>query len=234
MDYQLGKTGPQVDDALRSHLDDGSILIPKNSNIGIKIDEDNPQFGWKDIIGQIIPRSGGQAAPAFTAFRGTKVKEYAFSNTDLIDNITFHMPHDYVPGTDMYIHIHWGHNGTAISGTFAGNFYVMYSKGYTQSGEVFNSEITIPWSLSTPDITTYPQWAHNIHEIQFTNDGGDATHLDSNKLEVDGLIVVSFDTTTVPTITGSASSNLPYVFTIDIHYQSTEVATKNRNYPFYS
>lgn len=200
---------------------------------GIKCGLDTPDWGWKDLVGQIIPRSGGGAAPAFTAFRGGKVKEYAFSNTDIIDNITFHMPHDYAPNTDMFIHIHWGHNGTAISGTFSGNLNVIYSKGYNQAGEIFEAETVVPWSLSTPDIATYPRWCHDIHEVQLSASGGGAGLLDTDKLEIDGLIVVQLETTTVPTITGSVASNLPYVFTVDIHYQSTEVATQNKNYPFY-
>jgi hypothetical protein len=209
------------------------IVLPCSETTGIKCDFDNPTYGWKDLVGQIVPRSGGQAAPAFTAFRGGKVKEYAFSNTDIIDNITFHMPHDYVLGSDMFIHIHWGHNGTAISGTFAGNMNIMYSKGYTQAGEIFEAETVIPWTLSTPDVTTFPRWSHNIHEFQMSAPAGAGGLIDTDKLEIDGLIVVQFETTTVPSITGSATSNLPYVFTIDIHYQSTETATKNRNYPFY-
>ena len=93
-------------------------VFPKTSGIGIKVDENSPTFGWRDIVGQIVPRGTGTPAPAFTAFRGGRVMAYAFQANDIIDNITFHIPHDYVPGTDMYIHAHWGHNGTAISGNF--------------------------------------------------------------------------------------------------------------------
>ena len=30
----------------------------------------------------------------------------------VIDDITFHLPHDYVPNTDIFIHVHWTHAGT--------------------------------------------------------------------------------------------------------------------------
>jgi hypothetical protein len=83
-------------------------IYPSTSDGGIKVDHNTPVFGWKDLLGQIIPREGGGAAPAFTAFRGTKIKNYAFNSGDLIDLITFHMPHDYVPNTSVYIHFHWG------------------------------------------------------------------------------------------------------------------------------
>jgi heme-degrading monooxygenase HmoA len=30
--------------------------------------------------------------------------------------VSFHMPHDYVPGTEMFIHVHWSHNSTIVTG----------------------------------------------------------------------------------------------------------------------
>ncbi|MCK4635847.1 MAG: hypothetical protein KAT32_03210 [Candidatus Moranbacteria bacterium] len=53
-------------------------------------------------------------------------------------------------------------------------------------------------------------------------------------MEPDGLLMVSLKTTTIPTITGSATSNLPYIFTVDIHYQSTGIGTKNKVPDFYN
>lgn len=210
----------------------GNIILPKTSGVGIKVDEDIPVFGWKDLTGQIIPRVGGGAAPAFTAWRGGNQRNYAFNTNEMIDLITFHMPHDWVPGTHLYLHTHWGHNGTAISGNFSFEYYVTWSKGYTQG--IGTAEITIPDTIATPDVATFPRWAHNIKEVQLSNVGGDATHLDTGALEVDGLIEIAFKVTTIPTITGSAASNLPYVKMIDLHYQSTQTATKNRNIPFYT
>ncbi|MCK4635848.1 MAG: hypothetical protein KAT32_03215 [Candidatus Moranbacteria bacterium] len=82
---------------------DGDFLVfDKAVGNGIKIDTTTPDFGWRDLTGPIIPKAGGGTAPAFTAFRGTNIKSYAFQSSDVIDNITFHLPHDYVPGTDIY------------------------------------------------------------------------------------------------------------------------------------
>jgi hypothetical protein len=93
--------------------------------------------------------------------------------------------------------------------------------------------LTLPWSISTPDVATFPQWSHNIHEVLACIPGGDATHLDCGLLEPDGLVQVAFDVTTIPTITGSATTNRPYIFMLDLHYQSNQMATKGRNIPFY-
>jgi hypothetical protein len=212
----------------------GPLIMPKTAGVGIKVDTASPVYGWKDLVGQIVPRTGGAPAPAFTAFRGTNLLSYAFGAGDKIDNMTFHWPHDWVFGTDVYFHVHWGHNGTAISGNLVLNWYFAWSKGYTQSGQVFNSETNINQSISTPDVATYPRWAHNISEFILTSDGGSATTLDRNLLEVDGLLCVALNVQTIPTITGSATSNLPYIFMVDVHYQSTQMATKGRNIPFYT
>jgi len=209
-------------------------VYPSTSGYGLKVDHSSPVWGWKDLTGQIIPRSGGAAAPAFTPFHGSNVKVYSGNAGDKIDNITFHIPHDYVPNTDMYIHIHWGHNGTAISGTFSGNYHAIYSKGYTQAGEIFESELTIPWTTGAiADVIEVPRWSHNITELAITNAGGDTTHFDRADIETDGLMMISWTIGTTPTISGSDESNLPYIFMIDLHYQSNQLATKGRNTPFY-
>ena len=208
------------------------LTFDKSSGRGIKIDTATPTFGWRDLLGAIIPKARGGTAPAFTAFRGTNVKEYAFQAADIIEDITYHIPHDYVLGSDIHLHLHWGHNGTAISGNLVVDYYLMYAKGHGQA--IFNSEINITETISTPNVADRPQWGHEIDEIQVSNDGGDATHLDRALLEPDGVIKLSLITTTIPTITGSATSDLPYLFTVDIHYQSTNIATKDKAPDFYA
>lgn len=211
----------------------GNYVLPKEAGTGFLVDPASPTYGWKDLIGQIIPRVGGGAAPVFTAYRGGAVRNYAFATNDVIDNVTFHMPHDWVPGTNMYLHVHWGHNGTAISGNFNINWTYTYSKGYNQAGFIFEAEKTYSQSIPVTSITTHPRWGHFIDEFQFTTPGGSVNQLNTNTLEVDGLIELALQVTGIPTITGSAASNLPYIFLVDIHYQSTQMSTKGRNYPFY-
>ena len=87
------------------------LILPKASGKGIKIDVDAPTFGWKDLLGNVITDTAGGDAPVLTVFRGGSVREYAYTLNDKAD-LRFHMPHDYVPGSDIYLHIHWAHNGT--------------------------------------------------------------------------------------------------------------------------
>ena len=210
------------------------IILPKTAGKGIKVDPAAPTFGWRDIVGQIIPHPTGSAAPAFTAYHTGNTLSYAFNTNDKIDNITFHMPHDYIPGTDIFIHMHWGQNGTAISGSLVVDYYLGYCKGHNQSSQIFAAPINVAQTVSTPDVATFPRWGHFINEIQVSNNGGDSTHLDTNALEPDGLVLMSFNLTTKPTITGSATSNLPYIFMIDIHYQSSNIGTKQKSPNFYT
>lgn len=51
--------------------------------------------------------------------------------------------------------------------------------------------------------------------------------LDTDLIEVDGVIIVALVVSTIPTITGG-SPNEPFLITADIHYQSNNLATKNK------
>ena len=205
-----------------------SIIIPDETGYGIKVDPDAPSWGWRDITGMVLPDQQGANAPALTAFRGGSVRRYAFSNTDKAD-CEFHIPHDYVPGTDLYIHYHWAHNGTAISGNIVADFYVTYAKRATGA---FGAEKNVTNTTNTVNISTTPQYQHNVYESQLSTSGGSATLLDTDDIEVDGVIGVNFTMTTIPTITGG-SPNEPFVFMIDLHYQSTNIGTKDKDPGYY-
>ena len=220
------------------------LVFPKASGLGIKIENNanpypsNPTFGWKDLLGPIVPHVGGGTAPTSTLYRGngTNIRFYAFANTQVIDQVPLHMPHDYALGTDVYLHLHWTHAGTAISGSLVVNMYTTYCKGYNQSGQTFNAELNTTITQATANVATFPQYGHFIQEFQQSTPGGSASQLDTNLLEPDGLIMVGGVATTVPTISGSpaGSANSPFFLFVDLHYQSTMLTTKNRNAPFYT
>lgn len=205
------------------------IVLPKTSGKGIKVDTASPTFGWRDLIGDVAPREVGTGAPSLGTFRAGNVKLWSFSSGDRFD-CSFHVPHDYAPGTDMYVHVHWSHNGTNISGTFAANFYHTYAKRGSQS---FPAEKTLGLSVGSLSISNTPQYAHRVDEVQLSVNGGSSTQIDSAAIEVDGVILINFDVTTIPTITGG-TPNEPFVFFIDIHYQSSNIGTKNKISNFYA
>lgn len=236
MDSTETSLGPLVEKLLGGSLplrgatltDD--LVLPKTSGVGIKVDTATPTFGWADIIGDVRPKTTGGGSPALETFIGGQTAAYCFLANDVID-FAWHIPHDYVPGTDLYVHIHWAHNGTNISGSFVVDVYSTYAKGHNQANFAAEKNVTI--TVPTPDLTTVPQYRHRIDEVQLSSNGGSATLLDSSLIEVDGLIICRMKATTIPTITGGSTK--PFILFADLHYQTTGVmGTKQKAPSFYT
>lgn len=209
--------------------DDGVIsddlVLPATTGKGIKRgDGTSSSFGWKDLIGDVSPKQSGAGSPTFAAWRGGQVRSYFFAAGDDSD-LLYHMPHDWVPGTDLFIHVHWGHNGTAISGSLVVDFYATFARGFSQAvnGD-FIAEVNTTLTVETPDIATVPQYRHRVDEIQLTAASPTANQLDTDILEVDGLLLVHMNATTIPTISGGTQTK-PSIFTVDLHYQSMDGGT---------
>lgn len=185
---------------------------------------------WKDLLGDITPKTSGVGAPALSAFRGGNVRGFAYSAGDDGDAV-FHIPHDYAPGTDLHLHLHWAHNGTTIAGSLIVDFYLTYAKGHNQAD--FPVEITSQLTVATPNIATVPRYRHRVDEIQISAASPSGSQIDTALIEPDGIIIVHFDTNTIPTITGG-SPNEPFFITLDLHYQSNIVGTANKVPNFYS
>lgn len=205
------------------------FVVDKTNGKGIRVDKSAPTFAWFDLIGTPLPRTTGPGTPTLAAFRGGNARQFCFAAGEDLD-ADFHIPHDYAPGTDVYLHFHWGHNGTAISGSLVIDTHHTYTKGHNQA--IFPAEKTVQLTVSTPDIATIPQYSHRIDEVQLSSNGGSATLIDSALLEPDGLIILHYDVSTIPTITGG-SPNKPFLHHVDLHYQTTSVGTKQKEPDFY-
>lgn len=204
------------------------IQLPKTSGAGIKVDITTPTWGWRDLEGVEITDVLGANAATLTLYQ-TPVREYAYSVGDIMD-IRFHIPHDLVPNTDMFIHFHWSHIGTAISGNMSVNCSSTYAKGHNQAN--FPAPKVVPITYATTNIATTPAFRHRIEEAAWSSAGGSATLFDTALLEVDGLILMNLAVTAIPTITGG-TSNEPFIHRVDLHYQSTNIATKAKAPNFY-
>ena len=217
---------PEADDTLASTGENkGRILLADGADgVGWQTTV------WKDLIGDVTPKTSGPGAPTLAAFRGGNVRTFFYSAGDDGD-CSFHIPHDYKPGSDLYLHFHWAHNGTAISGTFAVDFYVTYAKGHNQAN--FGAEITVPISYATVNIATTPQYRHRIEEVQLSASSPSGSQLDSDDLEVDGIIQIHYDVATIPTITGG-TTNEPAILFVDLHYQANYFGTANKAPNFYA
>lgn len=204
------------------------IVFDKAAGLGSKIDLEDPTFGWRDIIGKVIPKSVGAGSPVRSVYMGGQLGQYAFMANDAYD-MEFHIPHDYVPGTDIYIHLHWSHNGTSISGNAVFDIYHSYAKGHNQGNFAAEKNLTITYV--TTDIATTPQYRHRIDEVVMSGPSATATLMDRDDIEPDGLILMTVKLTTLPTIGGAGKL---FVHTADIHYQSTNIGTKQKTPSFYT
>lgn len=201
------------------------FITDKAPGKGLMLDTADPTYGWRDLEGQITTGLGG-SLPTSALYRGG-IRQFQFSVNNISFN-SFHMPHDYVPGSDMYIHVHWSHNATTITGgTLTWTYEISYSKGHNQAP--FGAPVT--GTITSTASTT--QYQHLIDEVQFTAASPSASQIDSDILEVDGLILCAMTLTANNlTISGGAGIN-PFLHFIDIHYQSTSVGTKNKAPNFY-
>ena len=109
------------------------LVQPKAQGYGIKVDEDSPSYPWRDIIGSVAPKAIGAGSPARAVYAGGNLADYAFAVNDVVDFI-FHIPHDYVPGSDLYFHVHWSHtDAVSVTGNAEFTIYHSYSKGHNQA-----------------------------------------------------------------------------------------------------
>jgi hypothetical protein len=187
---------------------------------------------WKDLKGVYRPDSG-PANPTVSTFIGSNIDDYSYATGDSSD-FSFHMPHDYAVGTDIYIHVHWGHNGTGISGTMQWDLEI--TRATRNAAAPFATYVTpITTSISnsaTVNITNYPQHCHVVEEIQLSAATPTASQLDTDNLLPDDLILVHVEANTIPSITGGIAR--PFLFTVDIHYQADIEGTKNKDPNFYT
>jgi hypothetical protein len=171
-------------------------------------------FGWRDITSEINVRGVGATDPSWAQIGSGPFYAYNFAVNDVCWML-FHMPHDYVPGTDMYFHAHWLADGTNTN-SVKWQWEIMYARGYDREAFTPNSATTI-----TAESTSSGQFYHIISET---------TPHTVNEAEVDGIIYCK-----ISRITNGGTNNTDGIFllTSDIHYRSTNWATQNRTPPFY-
>lgn len=211
--------------ATTAHRFDNDIVLPKTSGKGIKIDAAAPTFGWRDITGEIT-NAGGANKPTSQTYRGG-IDQFQFAAGDE-SIIRYHIPHDYVPGTDIHLHVHWSHISAIVTGgTITFTVEASYAKGHNQA------------AFSAPVIDTFTgtasttQYQHIVSEVQFSASSPAGLQLDTDDLEPDGVILIRLEMTTNDITSGGAVPD-PFIHEVDVHYQSTNMATKNKAPDFYA
>lgn len=199
------------------------IYIPKSASVGIKIDETAPDWGWHDLHGVPLFDPNNVNNPSMVNYIGA----ISQLQMDVGDEFTvnMHIPHDYAVGTDLYIHTHWSHNVLGVtSGGVIFDIDGTYAKGHNQAAFGTPISVTINATASTT------RYQHMVSEVQFSNNGGTAGLLDSAEVEVDGILFFKLSLT-ANSMDGGAK---PFLHFLDLHYQSTGVATKQKAPDFYT
>lgn len=208
----------------------GNLNLPKASGFGVKVDLTTPTFGWRDLRAEIRTRGVGASDPNDSTYIGN-VKAYAFSVGDEAW-IEFHIPHDYVPGTDIHLHFHWSHNSAVVTG---GNIIlgadVTYAKGHNQA--VFAATVNPTLVATAIASASNGQYRQMIDEVQLSANSPSGTQIDTDDLEPDGLVLARVYLA-ANNITSSGAVPDPFIHEVDIHYQSTSISTKDKVPDFYA
>lgn len=203
------------------------------------IDQQGVQFNgdwlWHDMLGPISIRGVGASDPSYNVLTGG-IRGYQFDANEEVF-VEFHVPHDYVPGTDLYLHFHWSVNGKTTAGVTGGTITggtvtwgaeVTYAKGHAQAA--FAAPVTFTVASQTVSSTLLK---HYITEGQLSASSPSASQLDTDILETDGLILVRGYLSANNITVGSGATPAPFLHMIDIHYQSSNLGTRNKSPSFY-
>lgn len=213
-----------------------TITLPKTSGKGIKVDTATPTYPWHDLLGAISIRGVGATDPSYNVYTGG-IRGYHFDVNEEVF-VEFHIPHDYVPGSNIYLHFHHSINGkttagvtggTVTGGTVTWGAEVTYAKGHNQAAFITPITTTV---ASTTHAATLLQ--HYITEVQLSAASPSASQLDSDNLEVDGLILVRAYLSANGITVSSGATPAPFLHYVDIHYQSTNIGTKNKSPGFWT
>lgn len=211
----------EMDENFTDLRDGIGARVPKTQGTGIKIGPDGGDvFGWHDLTG-VLDVYGGVGEATREAYRGgIKALRFSVNDSGYAD---FHMPHDYVQGTAIYVHVHWSHDSALVTGgSVTWGFEMMYAKGHNQGA--FPEPITV--SVTQNASTT--QYQHMIAEGLASTPGGSGVLLDTDILEVDGIFQSRLHLIANNITVSGGGVPDPFAHFVDIHYQSTNVATKNR------
>jgi hypothetical protein len=205
-----------------------SLVMPKESGKGIKLDSTTPVFGWADLIGTIQIR--GTGTPLVWSLYSGNIYQYSFKTASgALDCFNeFHIPHDYVEGTDMFTHLHWSTNVTA-TGNIKIYYEISYAKGYGQADAIFNTPIIV-----TNVTAGGAAFKHFISEVQFTGVGGviaSAINVSitsgQNTLTSAASLFTTADVGRTVRITGAGAAGADLNTTISAYSSATQVTVAN-------
>lgn len=171
--------------------------------------------GWKDLLGPYVTRGSGPTIPVLTAIGSGVVQLPKWQIGDLCIS-QFHVPHDYQLGTDIFWHVHYTTDGTSTA-IVKWQFRFYYAEGYGLGNFGFSGAPTIV------DVAHAPSGVADDHYIAET------VSFAVTGMVPDGFVIGEWSRVTNG---GVDNANGIYAWNADIHQQSTEETTANRNGPW--
>ena len=205
---------------------DGKVM-PGTQGNGVRFNYDTPEFGWHDLRCDMLVEYEAGNSPTLSQYYG-QIMQLSFEEDN---TITFngHITHDYLPYSDIFIHVHWSHNSQVVTGgSVVWGFEISYAEGYGVAQFCPTKVISIYQEIDPVD-----PYTHFIAESAASVAGGSDTQLDSNKLTVDGMVLGRLHLLDNAIETSDGSTVNPFAHFVDIHYQSTGLPTPNRNPNFW-
>lgn len=174
--------------------------------------------GWNDIIGQLVLPVTGAGKPVYSQIGATVFYAWKFGINDECW-FNYHIPHDYSPATNLFLHAHWITDGTN-TGLVRWEFSYTFAKGFNQGNYNFASPTV---DVTAEQAAAGTAYRHMVTEVT----SGDL----AASCEVDGILMVR-----MRRIAPTSGSNSDGVFLImaDVHYQALYTATKNKAPNFYT
>lgn len=216
--------GPEYDQTLVELRDrpDGQIYSGYEG-AGIQLGYGSPTDPYDDLIGEIYYEEGAPDCPSWEAYRGNiKGRKWAVND---VCQLNYHFTHRYVPGTDIYAHIHWSHNSQFITtGDVTFQLEIMYAKSHNQGA------YSAPILINIPDSASLTRYQVKTPEVKISAPGGLGGLLNSDDFEADGIFKAR-----VILLSNSMDDNAaPFVDFIDLHVQQNAFGTPNRLPPFFN
>lgn len=216
-------THTEMDNNIVELRDGLNLMLPKDKTSGIKTDSlGTPSFAWHDLLGELsIDPVFSPSNAVYQQFIGG-IKAFQFTEgSDAY--VRFHIPHDYLMGSDLFIHVHWMHNSTFVTGGSV--TWVMestYAKGHNLGAFTETKLISVVQAASPI------QFQHLVAETSLSITGGSSVQLDSSLIEPDGIVLcrLYLDSNDITVSEGVKPD--PFALFTDIHYQSTNIGTKQR------
>lgn len=205
-----------------------NFIVPKTSGKGIKVDVDAPTFGFADIIGDQFTKNTGATKPTLATYNGA-IQSFQFAAGDEA-YMSYHIPHDYVEGTDLFLHVHWSHIATTVTGgTITFKLTSTYSKSHNQA------PFPAPVSGTYTGTASTVQFQQILSETQLSASSPAGLQIDTDDIEPDGVIEMTFEVDANNITVSSGGVPDPFIHFVDIHYQTTGIiGTKDKAPDFYT